>query len=195
MGTDQHLLSLLTDSSRISELLRYLQEKYEVNPATQAHILREICGNPWRPVTFRWSWATARETLPDEQHPPSKFWRPDWAKYGGPWESALAIAQTIYNERRWEDLPILADALSDAGCENEEILWHLRGRQRCWKCKNGDIHTTQYYGFNQSKVKDILLPCMTCNCPIYTDNTPGWVPLQSPHVRGCWVLDLLLGKE
>lgn len=55
------------------------------------------------------------------------------------------IAQAIYLERCFGDMPILADALEDAGCTDATILDHLRG--------------------------------------------PG------PHVRGCWVLDLILGKS
>ena len=42
------------------------------------------------------------------------------------------IAQAIYDERRWADLPILADALEDAGCTDPVILGHLRG---------GGVHT------------------------------------------------------
>ena len=56
-----------------------------------------------------------------------------------------AIAQTIYQDRAFDRLPILADALEDADCTNTAILEHCRG--------------------------------------------PG------PHVRGCWVVDLLLGKN
>jgi hypothetical protein len=55
------------------------------------------------------------------------------------------LAQAIYDDRRFEDLPILADALMDAGCHDEAILAHCR--------------------------------------------SPG------PHVRGCWVVDLLLAKQ
>jgi len=51
----------------------------------------------------------------------------------------------MYDDRGFEDKPILADALEDAGCDNADILSHLRG--------------------------------------------PG------PHVRGCWVMDAILGKE
>jgi hypothetical protein len=54
------------------------------------------------------------------------------------------MAQVLYDERRFEDMPILADALEDTGY-TAAILAHCRG--------------------------------------------PG------PHVRGCWVLDLLLGKH
>jgi pSer/pThr/pTyr-binding forkhead associated (FHA) protein len=55
------------------------------------------------------------------------------------------LAQAIYEERRFEAMPLLHDALLDAGCDNQDILYH---------CKE-----------------------------------PG------PHVRECWVLDILLGKE
>jgi hypothetical protein len=59
--------------------------------------------------------------------------------------SVLKLAQAIYDEYRFEDLRILAEALEKTGCDNAEILAHCRG--------------------------------------------PG------AHVRGCWVVDLLLGKE
>jgi hypothetical protein len=59
--------------------------------------------------------------------------------------TALALATAIYNEQAWDRVAILADALEEAGCANEEILSHCRG--------------------------------------------PG------PHVRGCWVVDLILGRE
>jgi hypothetical protein len=55
------------------------------------------------------------------------------------------MAHTIYDDRRFTNLPMLADALEDAGCTDARILAHLR--------------------------------------------VPG------EHVRGCWVLDLLLGKQ
>ncbi len=56
-----------------------------------------------------------------------------------------ALAEGIYNERAFDRLPILADALQDAYCNSDELLSHLRS-------------------------------------PV-------------PHVRGCWALDLVLGKE
>jgi hypothetical protein len=55
------------------------------------------------------------------------------------------ITQGIYNDRAFDRLPILADALEDAGCDNADILNHCR--------------------------------------------QPG------EHVRGCWVVDLILGKK
>ncbi|AWM42432.1 hypothetical protein C1280_28660 [Gemmata obscuriglobus] len=79
--------------------------------------MRDIFGNPFRPVVLNPAWRTS---------------------------DALALARGIYDEGAFDRLPILADALQDAGCDSDDILNHCRG--------------------------------------------PG------PHVRGCWVVDLVLGK-
>jgi hypothetical protein len=62
------------------------------------------------------------------------------------WNDRLVVrlAQAIYDERRWGDLPLLGDALMDAGCDEDEVLAHCRS--------------------------------------------------SGEHVRGCWVVDVLLGK-
>jgi hypothetical protein len=67
----------------------------------EAHcrIVREIFGNPFRPVTHDPAWRTS---------------------------TVLALAQQIYDSRDFSPMPILADALQDAGCDNEEILKHCR---------------------------------------------------------------------
>jgi hypothetical protein len=67
---------------------------------------------------------------------------PAWLAWGG--GTVVKLAAAAYDERAFDRLPILADALEEAGCADEAVLAHLRG--------------------------------------------PG------PHVRGCWALDLLLGK-
>lgn len=84
----------------------------------QARIVREIVGNPFRPVTFESHWRTT---------------------------DALAIARGMYESRDFGAMPILADALQDAGCDSADVLSHCR-----------DPRAT--------------------------------------HVRGCWVVDLVLGK-
>jgi hypothetical protein len=38
-----------------------------------------------------------------------------------------ALAQGIYDERTFTDLPILADAMEEAGCDDADILNHCRG--------------------------------------------------------------------
>jgi len=79
---------------------------------------RDIFGNPFRPITVHPSWLTS---------------------------TVLTLAEGIYTERAFDRLPILADALQDAGCDNEDILSHCRS--------------------------------------------------EGPHVKGCWAVDLLLGKQ
>ena len=63
-------------------------------------ILREIFGPlPFRPVAFDPSWLTPTVTQ---------------------------LAEAIYEERAFDRMPILADALEDAGCANADILEHCR---------------------------------------------------------------------
>lgn len=91
----------------------------EFEREAQCLLIRDIFGNPFRPVDAAW--------LKRRQGKVPK------------------IAQRIYDARAFADLPILADALEEAGCTNAELLAHCRH--------------------------------------------PG------PHVRGCWAVDLILGKS
>jgi hypothetical protein len=83
-----------------------------------AHLLRDIFGNPFRPVSIDPLFLT---------------------------ETVVSLAEQMYESRDFAAMPILSDALLDAGCDNEDVLNHYR--------------------------------------------EPG------PHVRGCWVVDLVLGKR
>jgi len=85
---------------------------------SRSDLIHCIFGNPFRPVTINPAWLTTTVTN---------------------------LAQAIYVDRAFDRLPILADALEDAGCSQQDILSHLRG--------GGE------------------------------------------HCRGCWVVDLLLGRE
>jgi hypothetical protein len=87
----------------------------------QGDLLRDLFGNPFRPVAVDPAWLT--------------------------WNAGMIpqLAQAVYDGRNFQDLPVLADALEEAGCKEAAILDHCR--------------------------------------------QPG------EHVRGCWVVDLLLGKE
>jgi hypothetical protein len=82
----------------------------------QCGLLREIVGNPFR-LAFDPAWRT---------------------------DTAVSLARAMYEARDFSAMPILADALQDAGCDSEDVLNHCR--------------------------------------------QPG------PHVRGCRVVDLVLGK-
>lgn len=82
-------------------------------------IIRDIFGNPFRLVAFPTHWRTS---------------------------TAVAIARQMYELRDFSAVPILADALQDGGCDNEDVLTHCR-----------DVNAI--------------------------------------HVRGCWVVDAVLGKS
>jgi hypothetical protein len=84
----------------------------------QADVFRDIAGNPFRPVDFDPRWRTA---------------------------DTVGLARAAYEDRAFARLPLLADALMDAGCDDDRLLDHCRSR--------------------------------------------------GPHVRGCWAVDLVLGKE
>ena len=65
-------------------------------------------------------------------------------------ETAVHIAQSIYNERSFTRLSILADALLDAGCEDEELIRHCRTQgphfRGCWALDL--FHPTAAEGIN-----------------------------------------------
>jgi hypothetical protein len=94
--------------------------------AAEADLLREVFGNP--PRKARWVSAALQAkvaALPPERRPPDLLLARDWLVWQG--GTVGNLAGTIYAERRYEDLPILADALEDAGCTSPELLDHLRG--------------------------------------------------------------------
>lgn len=65
----------------------------------QVAMLGDVVGNPLHPVTLNPAWPTS---------------------------TALSLAQQMYDSRDFSPMPIFADALQDAGCEDQEILVHCR---------------------------------------------------------------------
>ncbi len=57
-------------------------------------------------------------------HPTVKSITPAVFEFGGGIVTKMATA--IYEEKRWQDMPVLADALEDAGCDNEQVIQHCR---------------------------------------------------------------------
>jgi len=121
----EHILRELED---LDETLSVWDEEFETEAdheqsrrqirRSTAHLIRDIFGNPFRPTAFDPRWRAVE---------------------------VLKLGRAIYADRAFDRLPVLADALMDAGCSDEEVLSHCRG--------------------------------------------------DGPHVRGCWVVDLVLGKE
>jgi hypothetical protein len=81
----------------------------------QAHcdLIRDVFGNPFRP---RPAVATA------------------WLAWDG--GTVPRLARAAYDERAFERLPVVADALEDAGCTDTDLLGHLRAAtlhaRGCW---------------------------------------------------------------
>ena len=96
----------------------YNPDRKAAEKLAQAHLLREIVTNPFCSIDLDPACLTS---------------------------TVQQLAAGIYEERAFDRMPILGDALEEAGCDNTEILDHCR--------------------------------------------QPG------VHVRGCWCLDLILGKE
>jgi hypothetical protein len=86
----------------------------------------------------------------------------------------VRMAGSAYTANDGQGLPVIADALEEAGCDNEEMLNHLRGHLGCAWCNGAGIVEIG------SRVKI----CNKCRLGMRTIE----------HVRGCWVVDLLLGR-
>ena len=127
--------------------------------------------------------------------------------------TAYSMAQAAYEER-CEDgtldavrLSILADALEEAGCDNEELMRHLRGQARCPRhetdllhCRRcGSVQDRQSWPTHPALGYAVCGSCQTMEplepCPCAHCKADGWVPLLGPHYLGCWAVDLVLGKE
>ena len=78
-------------------------------PSRFAALARDIFGNPSRPVTIDPVWLTP---------------------------TVVALVSAIYEERAFDRMPVLADALEEAGCGNADILNHCRSdgvhARGCW---------------------------------------------------------------
>jgi len=155
----------------------------------RAALLRDIFGNPWRPVRL---WERVKINInPDCLVPVAGA---EWVED----DAAQSIARRIYDRRAFDDMPVLGDALEEAGCDNQDVLRHCRGLVQCPRCGgkgredcmvdagyNNPLMTTHGWRY-----------CYLCNLG-GTSETPGWWKPREPvqHVRGCWVIDLLTGQE
>lgn len=61
---------------------------------------------------------------------PEDIWNP-WCAHD--LKQALIIGEAIYKDRTFEDMPVLADALEEGGCENPAILRHCRDARKHWR--------------------------------------------------------------
>jgi hypothetical protein len=140
-NTTFHLIAFAVNSdAKAAAFIAEVNDLAEVAPPLAlAALMREQFGDPFRKV--RWVSARLRDKI--DPRPADLL----LVREGLTWERGivLGLAQAIDEERAWDRMPILADALEDAGCAEPSLLEHLR--------QGG------------------------------------------AHARGCWALDLLLGRE
>jgi hypothetical protein len=92
---------------------------------------------------------------------------PSWWEWQG--GAVRKLAERIYQERRFDGLPSLARFLEAAGCADDDILHHCRQRPDRWLGAWGLRRALSLFTYRR--------------------------PPRFLHVRGCWVLDLLTGRE
>src|SRR5262249_3271105 len=123
LAVGQHIdLETATEAARLIGAITFEKEEYRCVEAPPAAFLRDLFGPlPFKLVELDPTWLA--------------------------WNDGCAekLARGIYEDRAFDQLPIVADALEEAGCDEESVLAHCRGT--------------------------------------------------GLHIRGCWVVDLLLGQN
>lgn len=115
----QGLYVCMISSSPVDNALDYASKyrDYEAQRGldeqrAQCQLFRDIFGNPLRPLSID----------------------PAWLKWNA--GTVLKIAQRIYDERCFDGMPLLGDALEESGCTESDILCHCRGSEPhvlgCW---------------------------------------------------------------
>jgi hypothetical protein len=111
-GSEDHDLGAM-DIGEDEVYLDYCARSYN---STWGHSFHKDCNGRWHPGGIV---------------PPSVELLPEWRS-----KTAVMLAQQMYGSRDFTAMPILADALEDAGCENRHILDHCRGSdphvRSCW---------------------------------------------------------------
>jgi hypothetical protein len=95
-----------------------------------------------------------------------------------PSADARAIAEAAYEDRDYDMLPVLADALEEKGSAVPEVILHLRSRVVCHICLGTG-----------------LLPLIRSNEKCFFCNGSGSLKIQHHHIRGCWALDFVRGIQ
>jgi hypothetical protein len=108
-GMAEQVSRLLVDASQSPDRIRNSYALRAAERLHQANLIRDLFGNPFRPAALDPRWLIS--TVSD-------------------------LSRAIYQERAFERMPILADALMDAGCDSDEMLAHCRGAgphaRGCW---------------------------------------------------------------
>jgi hypothetical protein len=110
---EQIIVGMARRAKAVRERQKAARAAVRLAKAKEATLLRDVFGNPFRP-------------------PPSM----DAAWLAWHDGTVRRLAEAVYEERAFDRLPVLADALEEAGCTNEEVLAHCRApgphTKGCW---------------------------------------------------------------
>lgn len=137
--------------------------------AIKASLLRCIFGNPFQKP---WCPAEQKDAKVLREY---KIFDLDWLT-----STVTLLARAIYEERAFGHLPFLADALEEAGITDVQ----------CPHCVQGRVNT------GPGDYGDEYGPCSICRgTGRVTHPILEHCRDMTVHARGCWVVDLILGKE
>lgn len=165
----------------------------------QADMLRDIVGNPFRPLTIRSPCddCDGRGKVDDKACPACGGDGRNDCDFLS--RTVISLAKAAYDERRDDGtldpvrLAVLADAMEEAGCDG----------QRIWLCNNQGKHQHRgkrgevIHGVTHSDNPWHLHHHHDAKCSYMDIPNPLLAHLRSPgpHVRGCHVVDLILGRS
>jgi hypothetical protein len=154
-----------------------------VRPDIRANLLRDVFGNPWRSHRLPGPSCSlchgAGQFQKDMGHGnvdvDECLYCAELVRWLAWHDGAIPkLAQAMYDSRDFADMPILGDMLTEAGYDDAAILEHCR-QGWCNDCS----------GKGAWREGDVHIVC--CHCQ--------GIGSIFQHVRGCWVLDLILGKS
>lgn len=110
LGSEAELTAALVAAEEITDKAKIQYAAWKaIPPLRQLQLARDLFGNPFRPVTLD----------------------PLWLSWNN--GAVSKMAQAIYDDRAFERVPVLGEALEKAGCTNVGILSHCRQPGEHWR--------------------------------------------------------------
>jgi len=108
--------------------------------------------------------------------------KPEWRT-----STVVQLAKAILENKDWPDMPILADALEEAGCIDQGVLEHLRGTWRTCSCCDGKKRVPYAAKYENDGSTTVMSwrDCYMCDGRGQVpEDTHG--PCAAPYRNGCW---------
>jgi hypothetical protein len=158
----------------------------EEGESHQAGLLRDICGNPWRPIIRQWGPSPIKKILAGSWTQPTGIVFASWLLWND--RTIPRLAQAAYDER-------ISQKCHECNSRGKIVesgpYGYDKTRTKCKRCSGtGRIDDGTLDPVRLAILADALEEAGCDNADILTHCRQS-----GPHVRGCWVVDLLLGRE